>query len=155
MRGLKDIAEDLDLLVARDFDLGNTSAAGWERLQRLCDELLAINDVASCAPVMFKIMERLDGSDLGNPGPLVHTLEEWRGTYESFLAESIRRKPTPLSVWMVNRILNSKPSDATNWLVLLQQVLDHPGAASKAKQQAAHFLKYQAGLNYPRARKTS
>jgi hypothetical protein len=104
---------------------------------------------------MFEFMERLDASDLGNPGPLVHTLEEWRGTYESFLAESIRRKPTPLSVWMVNRILNSKPLDAANWLALLQEVLDHPGAASKAKKQAAHFLEEQAGLNHPRSRKTS
>jgi hypothetical protein len=50
MRGLKDIADDLDSLVARDFDCRNSSAVGWELLQCLCDELLAVNDVASCAP---------------------------------------------------------------------------------------------------------
>ena len=61
-------------------------------------------------------MERLDGVELGTPGPLVHTLETLRGGYEMLLAESVRRKPTLLSVWMVNRILNVNPPDAESWL---------------------------------------
>jgi hypothetical protein len=65
---------------------------------------------------MFRTMERLDGVELGTPGPLVHTLETWRGGYEKLLAESARRKPTSLSVWMVNRILNVRPPDSDSWL---------------------------------------
>ena len=90
-------------------------------------------------------MERLDGVDLGTPGPLVHTLEAWRGSYEPLLAESVRRKPTPLSVWMVNRILNAQPPDAESWLALLWSVADLPAASAATKAQAEQFIKYQNG----------
>jgi hypothetical protein len=145
MRSQNDIADDFDSLTANDFDWSNRTAHGWERLQCLCDELLVINHAASCAPVMFGVMERLDCSDLGSPGPLVHTMEKWRGSYESLLAESIRRKPSPLTVWMVNRILNTNPPDAEKWLALLRGALDHPSASDQTKQQAMHFLDFQAG----------
>ncbi len=145
MRTLKEIAGDLDSLSAQDFDWNNPAASGTERLQRLCDELLVFNDVSKCAPLMFAVMERLDTSDLGSPGPLVHTMEKWRGGYETFLAESLRRKPSPLTVWMINRILNGKPRDADSWLALLQSVQGHPNASEKAKQYATNFLDWQAG----------
>lgn len=88
-------------------------------------------------------MERLDGVDLGTPGPLVHTLEAWRGSYEPLLAESVRRKPTLLSVWMVNRILNREPPDAESWVILLRSVAEHSAASAVTKAQAEHFIKYQ------------
>jgi hypothetical protein len=144
-RPIEDIAADFDLLTARDFDYANTSANGWERLEQLCDELRAINKPTVCAPVMFHTMERLDGAELGTPGPLVHTLETWRGGYELFLVESIRRKPTPLSVWMINRILNTKPPDAETWLGLLGSVADHPGASGEAKAEARRFVEHETG----------
>src|ERR1700722_19323310 len=105
-RSVAEIAADFDSLTARDFDYAVVGAGGWQRLDELCDEMRAVNDPAACAPQLFRTMERLDGVDLGTPGPLVHTLESWPGRYEKLLAESVRRKPTPLSVWMVNRILN-------------------------------------------------
>jgi hypothetical protein len=58
----------------------------------------AVNDPGACAPVLFHTMERLDGVELGTPGPLVHTLETWSGGYEKQLVHSARRKPTPFSV---------------------------------------------------------
>lgn len=143
MRTLSDIAADFDSLTASDFDEWITTANGWERLDQLCDEMLAINDVAACAPIMFGVMERLDQSRLGTPGPLVHTLEKWRGGYELFLAESLRRKPSPLTVWMANRILNLNPPDAATWMTLLQSVADHPAASEESKRQAARYLVYQ------------
>jgi hypothetical protein len=49
-----------------------------------------------------------------------YTLESWPGRYEALLAESVRRKPSPLTVWMVNRILNARSPDADAWLTLLR-----------------------------------
>jgi len=92
---------------------------------------------------MFLTMERLDDMELGTPGPLVHALESWRGGYEALLTESIRRKPCPLAVWMVNRILNTRPPDADAWLALLCSVTDHPSASKSTKAEAADFLRYQ------------
>jgi hypothetical protein len=144
-RHIAEIAADFDALAARDFDCATPDARGWERLDELCDEMGAVNDPAACAPVMFRTMERLDGVDLGTPGPLVHTLETWRGHYEKLLAESVRRKPTPLSVWMVNRILNVRPPDAETWMALLQSVADNAAASDETKSQAEGFIEYQAG----------
>ena len=76
-RSVDEIAAAFDALTAHDFDYANAHADGWERLDELCDELRAVNDPAACAPILFRIMERLDGVELGTPGPTVHTLESW------------------------------------------------------------------------------
>jgi hypothetical protein len=144
-RGFDEIAADFDALTAHDFDYASAAPDGRERLDRLCDEVRAVNDVALHAPVLFRTMERLDGVDLGTPGPLVHTLESWPGGYERFLVESIHRKPSPLAVWMINRILNTKPADARGWLDLLRSVGDHSNASSETKESARHFMAHQAG----------
>jgi hypothetical protein len=87
-------------------------------------------------------MERLDEADLGSPGPIVHTLEAWDG-YRMPLTESLRRKPTPLTVWMANRVLNSDPPDIPHWLALLRNAASHPAASSQAQVDARDFLEYQ------------
>jgi hypothetical protein len=138
-RLIKDIAADFDALRVEDFEYG---ANGWQRLDELCDETRTVNDASLCAPVMFRTMERLDQSDLGSPGPLVHTIEACTG-YEPFLAESLRRKPSRLSVWMVNRILNTHPPDADDWLLLLTASSEHPNASEQTKADALEFLAYQ------------
>lgn len=144
-RHVAEIVADFDALAARDFDYANAGVRGAERLGELCDELREINDPVTCAPVMFRTMERLDGVELGTPGPLVHTLETWPGRYEEFLAQSVRRKPTPLSVWMVNRILNASPPDAESWLALLRSIANNPMASDETKVEAKEFIEYQSG----------
>jgi hypothetical protein len=141
-RSVEAIAADFDALTAHDF---GASDGGFERLDELCAELQAVNVPAVCAPVLFRTIERLDGMDLGTPGPLVHTLEDWRGLYEPLLAESIRRKPVPLTVWMVNRILNVNPPDAESWLRLLRSVAENSSASDETKARAADCIEYQTG----------
>jgi hypothetical protein len=144
-RHVAEISADFDVLTAREFDYANASARGLERLNELCDEMRKVNDPAACAPVMFRTMERLDGVDLGTPGSLVHTLEAWPGGYEQMLAKSIRWKPTPLSVWMVNRILNASLPDAESWMALLRGVADNSAASHETKAEAKRFIEYQTG----------
>src|ERR1051326_2638174 len=103
MRAMNEIVADFDALTAADFDYWNAASNGSERVAKLCDELLGLEDPIACAPVLFKTMERLDDVELGTPGPLVHTLESWPGKYEALLKESVARKPSPLTVWMINR----------------------------------------------------
>jgi hypothetical protein len=146
-RRVEEVVADLEALEPQDFDCADTGTDGLEQLARLCDEMRAIGDVRSWAPALFHTMERLGDAELGSPGPLVHTLETWRGGYERFLAESIGRKPTPLSVWMVNRLLNARPSDAGAWLDLLRSVAHHPMASEEAKSAASGFLEYQSRAN--------
>jgi hypothetical protein len=141
---LDEAVAELNAFGPDDFDMGSPTADGMERLRGLCDEILLLEDGPTSAPAMFALMERLDGADLGSPGPLVHTLEKWRDVYPPLLQESMRRKPSALSVWMVNRILNSNPPDAQTWLTLLREAVSHPAASATAQEDAREFLEYQA-----------
>ena len=98
-----------------------------------------------CADDMFELMERLDGVDLGSPGPLVHALESTGAAYEPGLEASVRRKPSPLSVWMVNRILNTDRPDRRHWFDLLTLALAHPLASEATQTDARNFLAQQSG----------
>jgi hypothetical protein len=141
-RTLNQIKSDFEALSFIDFDYTNIEATGSERLRQLCEEIEIVVDVEMAICVLFQTMVRLDGCDLGSPGPLVHTLEAMPN-YEHFLKESLSRKPTQLSVWMVNRILNSAREDKHIWLDLLRQTLSHPVASVETKDDAHEFLEYQ------------
>jgi hypothetical protein len=93
---------------------------------------------------IFGVIERFPDAELGTPGPLVHELEAMAG-YEKELRNSIGRQPAPLSIWMVNRILNTTMSWDTRegWLSLLRSVLIHPKADELSRQEAMDFLAHQ------------
>jgi hypothetical protein len=141
-RTLEEVRTDLDKLSPSDFDYSNADARGLERLNQCCKEMMEYSTEVA-APILFSTMERLDGCDLGSPGPLVNALESM-SNYQRFLKDSLFRKPTPLSVWMINRIVNSKPANIADWLSLLKRTSAHPAASAAAKQDANHFLKFQA-----------
>ena len=140
---MAEIAADLDALSADDFDLWNEDASGIEKLDLLTEELLKSEQPKLAADLMLHFMERLDESDLGAPGPLVHTLEKLPG-YEVNLFESVARKPTPLSLWMINRILNVTTEDdrRRHLITIFQESLSHQLASDETRQQAEDFLKY-------------
>jgi hypothetical protein len=142
-RDLADIAADLDSLAGPDFDPMNVGSSGDERLLAICIELGERDDAEWWAPLLYSFMERLDEVDLGSPGPIVHLLEAWGG-YRPLLTESLQRKPTSLTVWMANRVLNSDPPDAPAWLSLLRNAETHPAASTAAQTDAHNFVKYQA-----------
>jgi hypothetical protein len=142
-RPLPDIAADMDRLTSADFDLSFAQADGAERLRVLIDELRDVDDVQSVAEVAFALMERLPDADLGTSGPLVHELERRVG-YEPFLEASIQRRPTPLAVWMVNRIVNAGDPEG-RWRDLLRLAVEHPLASEVAREDASDFLHFQEG----------
>ncbi len=142
-RGLREIAADLQTLSLLDFDPMNVDADGDERLRALCTELAERDDPEQWAPLLYSLVERLDEADLGSPGPIVHTLEMWLG-YQPLLAESLRRTPAPLTVWMANRVLNTDPPDAAVWIELLRSAANHPAASTQARTDARRFLAHQA-----------
>jgi hypothetical protein len=141
-RTLEEITTDLDQLSPLDFDYSHVDARGLERLNQFCAEITEFGTELA-APILFATMERLDGCDLGSPGPLVHTVESMPN-YQQFLKDSLFRKPTPLSVWMTNRIVNSHPRNRADWLSLLRRTSSHPSASAETKRQALLFLKFQA-----------
>jgi hypothetical protein len=141
----------LDYLTEDDFDPWNRMARGKEILRDLCRDLATL-PTSEAAPMILGFIERFASPtkfdaryDLGTPGPLVRTLESLPG-YESFLVESVRRAPTPLTIWMVNRILNESRGSTRYkvFLSVLRGVLDHPTAPPEIKEEALSCLWMQS-----------
>jgi len=140
----RQIIESLNGLKAEDFDLNRAEADGQQRLHSLTNELLQQPNPERAIPALFAVMERMPDVDLGSPGPLVHTLEKIR-TYERELVASLHRTPCPLTVWMVNRVLNATKNSEQrqSWLNLLDSVAKNPAAIPEVRQAALGFIKYQ------------
>jgi hypothetical protein len=125
-----------------DFD---NEAVGVCKLNELTDELMALPQPERAIPAMFSVMERMPDIEMGTPGPLVHTLEQMRGRYESELVESIKRQPAGLSIWMVNRILNVTRDQEQRqfYMDLLRFAAEHPAASEELRYEAQHHIEYQ------------
>jgi hypothetical protein len=127
-----------------DFDDMNVDARGRERLRELTDALMIVPEPDKAIPELFGVMERLSATDLGSPGPLVHTLERLHG-YEGELVRSVRRQPSLLSVWMVNRILNTNLADDArrSYIALLNEALAHPNTPETVREDVRRFIERQ------------
>src|SRR5689334_3563376 len=88
-------------------DLGHLNLDGTHmpRLYELGQELEQLPDRATAVEPVLKFIERNSEADLGVPGPLVHFLETIPG-YDDAVVKSVKRTPTMLTLWMLNRILN-------------------------------------------------
>jgi hypothetical protein len=95
-------------------------------------------------PELFGVMERMPEADLGSPGPLVHTLEGLKG-YEAELMRSVRRSPSLLSVWMMNRILNTEVAKDVrqSYMSLLNEAATRPDVPKAVRDDARDFLELQ------------
>ena len=149
-RDITSIRAELEKLEEREFDPNNVDAAGIETLRDLCDDLTGY-PVEVAAPLLFAFLERFADPtsisatwDLGSPGPVVHTLEKYPD-YEKFLLQSILRRPAPLSVWMLNRILNdlSEGQEYESYLRLLQSISERSDLPAGTVADAKEFLEHQ------------
>ena len=74
----------------------------------ITDDLKSNTDGYRAIYSVIKLMERFPDVDFGSPGPLVHWLESYPGEYETILYDSIKRSPTSLTIWMLNRMINTE-----------------------------------------------
>lgn len=141
---LRKLDERIVRVEARRLRLGKKDMDGPERLHDITEALLELPKPERAIKSFFDVMERMPEADLGTPGPLVHTLEKLPG-YQTELAASIKRIPTHLSLWMVNRILNvtKVEGDREHWLKLFSTAAKHPCSTERAKRDALHFIEYQ------------
>ncbi|MFL0804052.1 MAG: hypothetical protein K6L81_10045 [Agarilytica sp.] len=66
----------------------------------------------------------------------MHFLEE-ENDYLSELEQSVLRKPTDLTVWMINRILNGADSkERGRWLAILDKIINNSNADIEARESA-------------------
>jgi hypothetical protein len=137
----------VDALLA-DLEAFHPTEDGADNVHRLNELLAGFAALPGCervAPALLALLERHPGADFGAPGPLVQALEGQAG-YPGLLAASLERRPTELTAWMANRLLNTKlPRDERGqWLKRLTAVSSHPLAAPGVRDSAIRFLDFQA-----------
>ena len=120
------------------------SSATFAPLMLFTDALEQDPNKRDAVPAIFRFLEFHSDKDLGSPGPLVHFLEKEEG-YTIELEKSVFRKPTNLTLWMINRIIHGNVSnDREHWLAILAKVVNHPKADAETIQFAKEFIEYQS-----------
>jgi hypothetical protein len=98
--------------------------------------------IEAIEPVL-QFIERHPDIDFGTPGPLVHFVEQYYGQgYEEKLLQSLARKPTMLTVWMLNRVINGteEPARKRPFLETLDSARRHHLADHNVVQLVDEFL---------------
>lgn len=81
--------------------------------------------------------------DYGAPGALVHFAEEfYRKGYEAVLLRAFAARPTPLTAWMVNRLLNGAASATEHaaYVDAFEQAAANPATDAATRADVLHFL---------------
>ena len=85
----------------------------------LLDEVETLDNKADFLEPIFRLIERSPDIDFGGPGPFGTFLEKFRDDYIKELLESIKRKPTKYTVFMLNRLCNAKDNPKRDEYIML------------------------------------
>lgn len=116
-----------------------------EEVSILTQELKKNDDSYLACDSLIRLLERHPEIEFGSPGEPVHTIENYEGSYEKHLIESLERFPTDMTVWMLNRMINSE-SEENKKKSLINKMRDcsvHELAGKGTRDSAKDFLKYQ------------
>jgi hypothetical protein len=134
-----------DAMDARTVTEQLVAALASTEFPALCDSWIVAGAGFETVEPVLRFMEDNASLDFGTPGPLVHFVERFYGdAYVTLLLESIARKPTEHTVWMLNRVINGTEADPARRERLvhaMEQACRHPLADSAAVNSATRFLK--------------
>jgi len=143
---IEEFIKTLDAFVPfSDDDLENDTE---KYLYRLMAAWKQTPDKEKAVPMIFRFMERYPDTHFGSPGPLVHAIESLGvRSYQDELQLSLLRQPTPLTIWMYNRVINSltDPGIIGAHLQRLALFARHPLANEASRREAEDFIEHQRG----------
>lgn len=115
---------------------------------RIVEDLERSDDPLAAVRTILKFMEDNPDLDFGVPGPLVHYIERFSGSYEAELFASLSRRPTYYTVWMLKRMINGARTadDRARLLARLEAVAAHESADADMKELVADFLDLKRNL---------
>ena len=138
---MQNLASIQQLIDAIPFEDGEADVLAMDEVVLAIDRL---PEPRQAMPLLFDWFEAHAGQDVGSPGAFVHFIEEKLDFFPLLLA-SLARKPTGITVWMVNRIANAATNapEIQPWIDVLQAALVHPLADEECRDDAQHFLQRQ------------
>lgn len=130
-----EMTDQLERLISTE-DFATSSA-------ELVEQWGSVNVGSEALEPILRFMEEHPSVELGMPGALVHFAEKFYGHgYEEKLLESISRRPTRHTVWMLNRVINGAKAPATQqrFVAAMVRAKSHPLVAPNALDQINRFL---------------
>lgn len=94
-------------------------------------------------PPLLQLLERHPIAYFGDPGAIVHFIEQFGGEYENPLAASVRRIPTVTTVWMLNRCINAG-EHTEEFIGILQEIAGRTDIDKDIRERAREYVDFQA-----------
>lgn len=89
---------------------------------------------------LLELMERHPMDDFGMPGAIVHFVERFnKNGYEELLIESVKRRPTMHTVWMLNRVMNGS-ENKNDYLEIMKEITERFDIEESIKNSASEFM---------------
>lgn len=89
---------------------------------------------------LLELMERHPMDDFGMPGAIVHFVERfYKNGYEELLIESVKRRPTMHTVWMLNRVMNGS-ENKNDYLEIMKEVTERSDIEEAIKNSTSKFM---------------
>ena len=91
---------------------------------------------------LLQLIERHPTAYFGDPGEIVHFIEQFQGEYEQYLLESLKRTPAVTTVWMLNRWINV--SDHKEELIgIMKEIANRTDVDEQIKERAQEYVDFQ------------
>lgn len=89
---------------------------------------------------LLELMERHPMDDFGMPGAIVHFVERfYKNGYEELLIESVKRRPTMHTVWMLNRVMNGS-ENKNDYFEIMKEVTERSDVEEEIKNSVSEFM---------------
>lgn len=111
------------------------------------DSIEAITDAdcqAEAVEPLLQLFERHPATYFGDPGPIVHFIEQFGGEYEDALAASVKRTPSVTTIWMLNRCINAG-IHTEEFAGILKETAARTDVDAAVRESALKFTDCQAG----------
>lgn len=117
----------------------------FNKTNEVLSQIIQQDDSIEYVEELLRFMENNPNVDYGMPGPIVHYMErDYMEGYEDLLYESVKRKPTIHTLWMLNRIINSPELvNKSRYILLLESVSENQNEPEMIRNEALLYLQYQ------------
>jgi hypothetical protein len=131
------------LQISTDLDGIATSEDFAGRSAELVDRWASQGAGVEVVEPILRFMEQHPAIEFGTPEALVHFVERfYRRGYEDLLVESLLRRPTGHTAWMLNRIVNGTRDHAARdrYISVMRQAKEHQLADTVTRGSLSDFL---------------
>ena len=91
---------------------------------------------------LLQLIERHPTAYFGDPGAIVHFIEQFGVEYEPYLAASVKRTPAITTIWMLNRCINAG-SHTEEFLDILRETAGRNDVDKQIRERAQEYVDYQ------------